>query len=806
MEDSKLEDNLLDDPASAGLDAIGTPRAREFSIRRKAYSATDSAEGSVSLAAASKAVVEEFYKRVYQVKSGWLFKEGAKRKSIKRRFLILRSDKSFAYYEKDDLVNLKGEVHATDFTKTEPFSVIKQLGQHWGLKVKTKRRTWKFFFVSEEERDSWRNAFVQVQYNKGAVTFQEMKGIHMNIDFVSNVPRLDCFGQKSDPYVKIQVTYPPNDEHKEEITRMWRTRTQKNREHPVWNESINIGDFHDETYMRKCKVELSVWDWDQTSPDELVGSVTTTIHNLTQYYRLAFPLQKYDAVVWNSKRKCPCYLNINIADNRTRKPEIAPSFNHVKTILLLTRGTRGDVQPFIALSRGLIETYKYRIVMATESAYFDRVREKCCDLIAKYPGCLTMITTGGDTMKRTDSKIAKWAMANKSEVLQMLMLSRAESEFFDSADVLYWHCNRLKRHKMQPDLIIFGFTMGAMAAFLSEKFEIPLMGFILQPSCIPSEELQAVVPIASHSISLVDRMEENIVGQNSLKRLKSIWETNPIWGQLNKIRKRYNMSSLSKGTWHYFQKYDVPMIVPMAQYAFGERPKDWTENTVFTDFIFLRTPMDKAQSMTPELTSFLQSGEADAHRGTPTILIAFSSMPVSKRLIFEIIVKIATRSKSKPRIIGVTGPRDEEKLPESLTRERDELIASRKIFICGRAPFGLLFDLMDAVIIHGGLGTTAEALRAALPTIVTGVLLMDQRFWGQRCKDLNVGPGPTHVSNFLEVCCDFIDEALEPDSEWKKQAEEVANRIKAQSLDGVPENMKAINELFPSAPVFRIMD
>ena len=45
------------------------------------------------------------------------------------------------------------------------------------------------------------------------------------------------------------------------------------------------------------------------------------------------------------------------------------------------------------------------------------VRNKCSDLIAKYPGCLTLITTGGDTIRRTDSKIAKWAMANKMEVM-----------------------------------------------------------------------------------------------------------------------------------------------------------------------------------------------------------------------------------------------------------------------------------------------------------------------------------------------------------------------------------------------------
>merc|ERR1711937_1046397 len=110
--------------------------------------------------------------------------------------------------------------------------------------------------------------------------------------------------------------------------------------------------------------------------------------------------------------------------------------------------------------------------------------------------------------------------------------------------------------------------------------------------------------------------------------------------------------------------------------------------------------------------------------------------------------------------------------------------------------------MMDAVIIHGGLGTTAEALRAKLPTIVTGVLLMDQRFWGQRCADLGVGPAPVHVTDFADKCVGYINSALNPAGDWKKAAIECAEQIQAKSADGVPENLKALNEMLSDAPVF----
>jgi hypothetical protein len=41
---------------------------------------------------------------------------------------------------------------------------------------------------------------------------------------------------------------------------------------------------------------------------------------------------------------------------------------------------------------------------------------------------------------------------------------------------------------MRPELLVFGFTMAAVTMIISETLQIPLMGFILQPTCIPSKQ------------------------------------------------------------------------------------------------------------------------------------------------------------------------------------------------------------------------------------------------------------------------------------------------------------------------------
>jgi sterol 3beta-glucosyltransferase len=57
------------------------------------------------------------------------------------------------------------------------------------------------------------------------------------------------------------------------------------------------------------------------------------------------------------------------------------------------------------------------------------------------------------------------------------------------------------------------------------------------------------------------------------------------------------------------------------------------------------------------------------------------------------------------------------------------------------APYRWLFPRMSAVVHHGGAGTTAEALLAAVPNAVVAVAA-DQPFYGRRIHELGIGPAP----------------------------------------------------------------
>jgi sterol 3beta-glucosyltransferase len=142
------------------------------------------------------------------------------------------------------------------------------------------------------------------------------------------------------------------------------------------------------------------------------------------------------------------------------------------------------------------------------------------------------------------------------------------------------------------------------------------------------------------------------------------------------------------------------------------------------------------------------------------------------------------------------GPQQQDKPPKALMARTDELKADGKLLEAARADFGVLFREMDAFIVHGGLGSTVEAMRMKKPVCVTGILLMDQRFWGKVCHEKGIGPPPVHIDDFHKSCVDFVDEALDPQSSWLAAAATLEMGDEAD--DGVAANVNHFAELMES--------
>jgi len=436
-------------------------------------------------------------------------------------------------------------------------------------------------------------------------------------------------------------------------------------------------------------------------------------------------------------------------------------------IFMMTRGTRGDVQPFVALARGMAEREGWLVTICTEYTW----RKFVQDNSAVSRGRIIFRPSGGDTEKRMSGAVEQWAVKQKTEFMQMLMLANSEAEFLPSATVILHQIQEIQRATQPLDLLVFGLTLTGVAMLASEWCRTPVAGFFLQPSCIPSKDSdwKAVEYINATGLSLIEKAEELACTHKTLANVKQFVEHNPFaqWS-IDNIRGWFNLPPAK--TWKIVRRNKVPIIIPMKEGTF-KRPSDWQAggppshletsdmvNVLMTDFIFLRKA--KQGSF---LDVLLQGFIDDAHRTrhAKLCLMTVSSMPIKREVLVECVQKMLDAD-SNLRLIYV-GKKEKPAMPER-----------HRVIEVEQADFGLLFKYMDAFIVHGGLGTTVEALRMKKPVCVTGPLLLDQRFWGELCHKKGVGPPPVHIDDFVDHCVNFIDGAFdEADGRgWQKNARE----------------------------------
>jgi vancomycin aglycone glucosyltransferase len=148
-----------------------------------------------------------------------------------------------------------------------------------------------------------------------------------------------------------------------------------------------------------------------------------------------------------------------------------------------------------------------------------------------------------------------------------------------------------------------------------------------------------------------------------------------------------------------------------------------------------RTPLP------PEVSAFLE-------RGAPPIVVGFGSMPAagdtSRRLI------AAARALGR-RVIVSRGWADLE-----VSDEAPDCLA------VGDVSHDVLFPRVAAVVHHGGAGTTASAARAGVPQVITP-MFSDQFYWASRVVHLGLGAATPHAEMTEESLTASLREALRPE-------------------------------------------
>ncbi|ETN41570.1 uncharacterized protein HMPREF1541_03506 [Cyphellophora europaea CBS 101466] len=186
------------------------------------------------------------------------------------------------------------------------------------------------------------------------------------------------------------------------------------------------------------------------------------------------------------------------------------------------------------------------------------------------------------------------------------------------------------------------------------------------------------------------------------------------------------------------------------------KPRDWPSYIDVTGFIFRQPPFYQAPT---ELEEFLSGG-------SPPVYIGFGSIVVEdpQQLTSTIL-----------EAIGTTGVRAIVSPGWSSLASVEKHTNSDVFFLTGDCPHEWLFQQVTAVVHHGGAGTTTCGLRNRKPTVVVS-FFGDQIFWGDMIFAAGAGPRPIP---FETLTAETLAEGLEFCLSEKAQvaAYEIATRM-----------------------------
>ena len=364
-------------------------------------------------------------------------------------------------------------------------------------------------------------------------------------------------------------------------------------------------------------------------------------------------------------------------------------------ITCLTIGSRGDVQPYIALCKGLLAE-GHRPKIATHTEFGPWVKQHGIDFapVAGDPAELMRICVENGMftysfLKEASHKFRGWIDG---------LLSSAWASCQDSQVLIE--------------------SPSAMAGIhIAEALRIPYFrGFTM-----PWTRTRAY----PHAFAVPEHKKGGSYNYLTYVMFDTVfWKA--IAGQVNRWRRKElglkgtNLSKMQQNQVPFLYNYS-PSVVPP--------PLDYPDFIHVTGYWFLDEGADWRPSR--ELSNFIKRARND---GKKIVYIGFGSIVVSDPAALTETV-INSVHKADVRCILSKGWSDRLGDPSST---KSEIPLPPEIIQIQSAPHDWLFRQVDAAAHHGGAGTTGASLKAGIPTIIKP-FFGDQFFFGSRVEDLGAG-------------------------------------------------------------------
>ncbi|CAL3973656.1 unnamed protein product [Diplocarpon coronariae] len=431
-------------------------------------------------------------------------------------------------------------------------------------------------------------------------------------------------------------------------------------------------------------------------------------------------------------------------------------------------GSRGDVQPFVALGKALKATYGHRVRLATHPTFKLFVEENGLEFFSiggdpselmafmvKNPGLMPGFESlkSGDVGKRRKGMeeivLGCWRSCIEAGngLGAPLKTSSSTGNFgFDAG--INMESNPIDRPFIADAIIANPPSFAHI--HIAEKMGIPLHMMFTMPW---SPTQQFPHPLANIQSSNADVNMTNFISYALVEMM--------TWQGLGDIINRFRERALGLDPisliWApgMLSRLRVPYTYCWSP-ALIPKPKDWGQHISISGFYFLS--LASSYTPEPELAAFLAAGPSPVYIGFGSIVV--DEPDAMTKIIFDAVKTAGVRALVSKGWGGLGA---------------DALGIPEGVFMLGNVPHDWLFHHVSCVVHHGGAGTTAAGIATGKPTVVVP-FFGDQPFWGAMVSRAGAGPVPIPNKQLTsDNLAAAITESLRP--EKLERAKELGAKI-----------------------------
>ena len=407
--------------------------------------------------------------------------------------------------------------------------------------------------------------------------------------------------------------------------------------------------------------------------------------------------------------------------------------NRSLRVVLAPVGSRGDVQPMLALAQAFVVRGHVPLIAAPPN-FETWVRSLGFDFAPLGVDMQVFLAEHSDAMTGNPVKMAQTMSRHFSE--QIPLQAQQLTPVCRGADALLWG------------------GLALAAPTVAEHLHLPVLG-VLYTSCILPSSQHPPISIPWHGLPnwmndllwRANRLLTDSLGLDSLNTMRASFGLPPV----DHLRRLFE---------------DYPLVIAADEVLFPPDPL-WQGRYPYANFIFFDdpTPLD------PELDAWLADGE-------PPVFVGFGSMSGEGTDRVEGMIVEAVSATGHRCLVGAGwAGLGAGALPPGWRVVRD-------------APHALLFPRTAVVVHHGGSGTTASALRAGVPQVLLP-LILDQFHHAHRLHLAGIAPHPVPMESITAAeLADAIRTALELPASPRQAA---AARLRAS--DGRREIVRRVEAL-----------